>query len=69
MEGQVIIAFGAGVAVSGVIFFFVWRNNKKWFLDAETKVNELIADAQSGKLTADIKAKLEALLAEIRAKK
>jgi len=69
MEGQVIIAFGAGVVVSGVVFFFVWRNNKKWFLDAEAKVNEIVAAAQSGKLTADVKAKLDALLAEIRAKK
>jgi len=35
----IIIAFVAGITVSSVVWFFVWRNNKKLLENAVNKVN------------------------------
>lgn len=66
---QLLVSFSAGVVVSAIVFFFVWKNNKAWFTTASDKVDEILAMAKAGTLDDAIKAKLEALAAEIKAKK
>jgi hypothetical protein len=44
---QLIIAFGCGVVVASVAWFFVWRNNKQLIKDQAEKLDATVTEKLS----------------------
>jgi hypothetical protein len=53
-----LIAFGLGVVASSIIWFFVWRNNKKLFAAKLLEIDNIVNKAEETKIGAAIKDKI-----------